>query len=189
MSCEPLAARESTGLFCALLVMVLDWTNAGGNIFLPFRVLSAPLGVGTLPAPAGTAAPCSRSLTKAQHCSGRGAVTSQPACLSLFLKKLRRILKKKCFVTYILIICHAFCFTVLAHDNRGRWVLVGWQQGLNLPTSIPSHLVAMWQMAAEGHSDAMVCDMEVRVEQRCATEFRHAAKVARVGIHGCLLNV
>ena len=110
MGCKPLAASESTGLFCALLVMVLDWTNAGGNTFLPLRVLSAPLGVGTLPAPAGTAAPCSGSLTKAQHCSGRGAVTSQPACLSLFKKKFKKNIKKEmlCYLHINYMSCFLF---------------------------------------------------------------------------------
>ena len=64
-----------------------------------------------------------------------------------------------------------------------RWLLVGWQQRLNLPTSIPWHVVAVWQMAAEGHSDRMAPDMEVRVEQSGGTEFLHAEKMAPTDIH------
>ena len=45
-------------------------------------------------------------------------------------------------------------------------MLVGWQYRLNLPTTILLHLVAMWQMAAEGQSDTMVPDMEERMKQR-----------------------
>ena len=34
-----------------------------------------------------------------------------------------------------------------------RWMLVVWQQRMNLPTNIPSHFVTEQQMAAEGQSD------------------------------------
>ena len=44
-------------------------------------------------------------------------------------------------------------------------------------------------MAAEGQSDKMVCDMEVRVKQRCVTEFLHAETMALNDIHQCLLNI
>ena len=44
-------------------------------------------------------------------------------------------------------------------------------------------------MAAEGQSDRMVSDMEVCVKQRCGIEFLHAAEIAPVAIHQCLLNV
>ena len=42
---------------------------------------------------------------------------------------------------------------------------------LNIPTSIPLHFVAVWQMAAERQSDKMVSDMEPRMKQRYATDF------------------
>jgi len=44
-------------------------------------------------------------------------------------------------------------------------------------------------MTAEGQSDKMASDMEVRVKQRCVTEFLHAEKMAPNDIHQCLLNV
>jgi len=44
-------------------------------------------------------------------------------------------------------------------------------------------------MTAEGQSDKMVSDMEVRMKQRCVTEFLHSGKIAPNEIHRCLLNV
>jgi hypothetical protein len=44
-------------------------------------------------------------------------------------------------------------------------------------------------MAAEGQSDKMASDMEVRLKQRCVTEFLHAEKNTHNDIHRCLLNV
>ena len=60
-----------------------------------------------------------------------------------------------------------------------------WQWRLNLPTNIPLHFVAVKQMATEGQNDKM----EVRMKQRCVTEFLHAEKLAPTDIHQCLLNV
>jgi len=53
---------------------------------------------------------------------------------------------------------------------------VSWQWRLKLPTNIPLHFVAMWQMAAEGQSDKMVFDMDVHMKQRCVIEVLHAEK-------------
>lgn len=36
------------------------------------------------------------------------------------------------------------------------------------------HFVAMWQMAAEGHSDKLVSHVEVHVKKRGGIEFLHA---------------
>ncbi|MEQ5179387.1 hypothetical protein [Proteus genomosp. 6] len=58
-----------------------------------------------------------------------------------------------------------------------------WQQRLNLPTNIPFHVVAVWQMVAEGQSDRMVSDMEVCMKQSCVTEFLHVEKMAPIDIH------
>jgi len=44
-------------------------------------------------------------------------------------------------------------------------------------------------MTAEGQSDKMASDMEVRMKQRCVTEFLHAEKIAPNDIHRCLLNI
>ena len=44
-------------------------------------------------------------------------------------------------------------------------------------------------MTAVGHSDTMVSDMEVCMNQRCVTEFLHAEKIAPTDIHQLLLNV
>ena len=44
-------------------------------------------------------------------------------------------------------------------------------------------------MAAEGHSDIMVSDVEVHVKQMCIIEFFHAGKMAPNDIHRCLLNI
>jgi len=41
---------------------------------------------------------------------------------------------------------------------------------------------------SEGQSDRMPSDMEVRMKQRCATEFLHEGKMSPAGIHQCLLN-
>ena len=44
-------------------------------------------------------------------------------------------------------------------------------------------------MAAEGQSDKMVSDMEVRMKQRSVTEFLHVETIVPVDIHQHLLNV
>jgi len=44
-------------------------------------------------------------------------------------------------------------------------------------------------MTAEGQSDKMASDMEVRMKQRCVIEFLHADKIAPNDIHWCLLNI
>jgi len=44
------------------------------------------------------------------------------------------------------------------------WTDYGWTI---LPASIPSHVVAVWQIAAEGQTDRMAPDMEVHMKQRC----------------------
>ena len=68
-------------------------------------------------------------------------------------------------------------------------MLVLLQQRLNLSTNIPLHVVAVGQMAAEGHSDKMTSDMEVCMKQRCVIEFLHVEKVALIGIPEQLLNI
>jgi histone-lysine N-methyltransferase SETMAR len=60
---------------------------------------------------------------------------------------------------------------------------------LNLPANIPLNSVAVRQMTAEGQSDKMASDMEVRMKQRCVIEFLHAEKIAPNDIHRRLLNV
>jgi len=44
-------------------------------------------------------------------------------------------------------------------------------------------------MTAEGQSDKMASDMEVRMQQRCVIEFLHAEKIAPNDVHRRLLNV
>jgi len=44
-------------------------------------------------------------------------------------------------------------------------------------------------MAAEGQSDKMASDGEVRVMLGCGIEFLHVEKVAPTNIHQCLLNI
>ena len=44
-------------------------------------------------------------------------------------------------------------------------------------------------MAAEGQSDKMASDMEVRMKQRCVIEFLHAEKIAPNDTHRRLVNV
>ena len=44
-------------------------------------------------------------------------------------------------------------------------------------------------MAAEGHSDRVVSDMEVHMKQRYALEIFHVEKMAPIDIHWLLLNV
>ena len=64
-----------------------------------------------------------------------------------------------------------------------RQILVVWRWRLKIPTNIPLHFVAMWQMAAEGQSGRMVSDVEAFMKQRCVTEFLHAEKMAPTDIH------
>jgi hypothetical protein len=59
---------------------------------------------------------------------------------------------------------------------------------LKLPANIPLNFVAVQQMTAEGQSDKMASDMEVRMKQRCVTEFLYAEKIAPDDIHRRLLN-
>ena len=73
---------------------------------------------------------------------------------------------------------------MLAHNS-----LVVRQQRLNLPTNIPLHFAAMWQMAAEGQSGRMASGMEVHRKQRCVTEFLREEKRAPTDIPWWLLNV
>ena len=44
-------------------------------------------------------------------------------------------------------------------------------------------------MAAEGHSDKLVSDMEVWMKQNYVTELLHEEKMAPISIHQHLLNV
>ena len=81
--------------------------------------------------------------------------------------------------------CLLFYFVCTQYQRQ----MVGWQQSLNLPTSILLHVVSAWQMAAEGWSDTMVFDMEMWVKQRCGIEFLHVEKIVPTDIHRCLLNV
>jgi len=60
---------------------------------------------------------------------------------------------------------------------------------LNLAANIPLDFVAVRQMAAVGQSEKLASDMEVRMKQRCVTEFLHAQKIAPNDIHRRLLNV
>ena len=38
-------------------------------------------------------------------------------------------------------------------------------------------------------SDRMMCDIDVRMKQRCGSEFLHAERMAHVDVPRCLLNV
>jgi hypothetical protein len=58
---------------------------------------------------------------------------------------------------------------------------------LNLPANIPLNIVAERQMTAEGQSDKMASDTEVK--QRCIIEFLRAEKIPPNDIHRRLLNV
>ena len=53
----------------------------------------------------------------------------------------------------------------------------------------PLHVVAVQQIAAEGQSDWMVCDMEVNMRRRCDTEFSHVEKIGPIDIHWLLVDV
>ena len=44
-------------------------------------------------------------------------------------------------------------------------------------------------MAAEGQSDKMASEVEVRVKRRVVLEFLRAGKMAPIDFHQCLLNV
>ena len=47
----------------------------------------------------------------------------------------------------------------------------------------------MWQMEAEGQSDKMASEMEMRMKQRCGIEFLPGEKIAPTNIYWHLLNV
>ena len=57
-----------------------------------------------------------------------------------------------------------------------RQMLVVWKKRVSLPSNIPLHVVAAWQMVAEGQSDSMVSDIEAWMRQRCVSEFLYAEK-------------
>ena len=61
--------------------------------------------------------------------------------------------------------------------------MVVWQYRLTLPTNIPLHFVTMRQMPAEGQSDRMTSDTEVRMKQRSGIKFLYAEKIAPTDIH------
>ena len=44
-------------------------------------------------------------------------------------------------------------------------------------------------MVAEGQSDKVVSNMEVRMKQVYVTEFLHVEKMAAIVIHSCVLNI
>ena len=54
---------------------------------------------------------------------------------------------------------------------------------MNLPTNIPLHFVAVWQMAAEGQFDKTAADIEVHMKQCCEIQFLHVEKIAPSDIH------
>jgi len=60
---------------------------------------------------------------------------------------------------------------------------------LDFPANIQSYFAAMRQMTAEGQSDKMESDMEVRMRRRCVTEFLHAEKITPNDTHRRLLKV
>jgi len=78
-------------------------------------------------------------------------------------------------------------FTVCPQYQRQMVVVQQWR--VNLPSNILFCFVAVWQMAAEGHSDKIAPDMKVRIKRRCVTEFLQAEVMASMDIPRCLLNV
>ena len=99
--------------------------------------------------------------------------------LSKYRKNIWGLIQKKCLLLYFF------------GPQPQRQMFMVWQERLNLPASIPLHLVAMWQMAAEGHTDKMASDMEVPMKQRGGTEFLHAEKkkMTSIGIQWYSPNV
>jgi len=83
---------------------------------------------------------------------------------------------------------NASYFVMLDHDVRGGCWWYG-SRGWTFPASISLNFVTMWQMTAEGQSDKMASDMEMRMKQRCVIEFLHAEKIAPNDIHWRLVNV
>jgi len=74
-------------------------------------------------------------------------------------------------------------FCKLAYDVRGGY----WygSKGWTFLDNILLHVVAVWQMAAEGQSDKMVSDMDMHLKQMCVSEFLHVENMAPPGIHWC----
>ena len=95
--------------------------------------------------------------------------------LSWWYWKLLGLLLKQCLL---------FCYV---GPQCQRWMLLVWQQRLNLPTNVPLHVVVVRQMAAE--SDKMVSDVKVQMKQRGGIEFFHAENIASIDIHQYLWNV
>ena len=80
---------------------------------------------------------------------------------------------------------NASYFLMLSHNVRGGCMAVK-----PLPVCEYSiTVVAMWQMAAEGHSDKMASNTEAYMKQNCVIEFLHVEKLAPTDIHWRLLNV
>jgi len=55
-----------------------------------------------------------------------------------------------------------------------------------LLTNIPLHVVAAWQMAAEGNSDQTAFDIKMHMKQRCVTKLLYVENMALIKIHWCL---
>ena len=68
----------------------------------------------------------------------------------------------------------SFCFLMLVYNIIGNGGSMAVE--LILPTNIPFHFVAVWQMAAEGHSNKTASGMEVWMRQRSISEFLYAEK-------------
>lgn len=76
----------------------------------------------------------------------------------------------------------------LDHNIRG----IHWRncsRDWTFPPNILLHVVAVWQLAAEGHSDKMASDVEVHMKQSCVTELFHEENMAPIDSHQYLLNV
>jgi len=50
----------------------------------------------------------------------------------------------------------------------------------------PLHVVAIWQMAAEGQSEGKESKKEMWMKKRCEFQFTHVEKMAPIGIHQLL---
>jgi len=51
------------------------------------------------------------------------------------------------------------------------------------------HFVAVPERAREGQSDKMASDLEVRLKQKCVTEFLHGGTITPTDIHLCSLSI
>lgn len=68
---------------------------------------------------------------------------------------------------------NASYFILLAHNIPDGYWWYSSRIWTRIPTDIPLHFPAMWQMAAKGQPNKMTTDVGVQMKRRCVNEFLH----------------